>query len=455
VSERLLATTVVKMESDFSEAIEMIVSEVQGGDNEGGEAGAVIKVQSSKLKVQSLEEEQPQQTEGVGKGNEIKGKWTELMKRWAGKIYVRGGDKQQQRKKMLYVGVGFMIVVLLFFGGGQVWNQRRQQSGSVQAEKIDRIVYDFNEAKAMAGLNPARSRELLTGVKQAMGGMGGEKKSEILAQIEKEWQSVWDEAAGITEVKFEELLDLSLVRDGMIGQKMAISGDKLLVLDNQAGRVAEVNAKTGAGSIVAGGEELVGARQVVTYPGRVLVLGSDGIREVGGGKIQMRIAGDETIAAAADIKMWAGNIYLLEADNDGGIIWRYQAAGDGWGAGKEWLAGGKADKLAGGSVMAIDGSIWVTDGTKVLKYSRGVAEDWGLSGLEEELMTSGLYTDENSENLYLWEKSKSRIVVVSKLGEYKKQFRGETLGQAADMVIDEKAGVGYILADGKVWRMPI
>jgi len=460
VSERFLSNAVAKMESNFSEAIEMIVSEVQAGEGEGGGAGAVIKVQNLEIENKPNVEEEAEEPKIENKqGGQKWGKWTEGLKKITGKIYLKQGDKQAQQKKMLYLGLGFMAVVFLFFGGGQLWNQRKQQAGSETTVKLEKMQYDFNEAKAMAGLNPVRSRELLNQVKQALTEFSDDKKNKEIEAIKNEWQGVWNEAAGITGFEQEELIDLSLVRDGMAGQVMAKIEDKLVVLDNKSGRVAEVNPKTGAGTILAGGDELLGARQIITYPGRVMVLGKDKIWEISGGEIKIRLESDE-VAAAADAKMWAGNIYLLETNNDGGMIWRYQAAGEGFSVAKEWLADGRTSELAGGKTMAIDGSIWVVvekeargeTETLIIKYTRGVKEEVTISGLDEKLPKIKLFTNENSENLYLLDTAKSRIVVTNKKGEYLKQYQAAILGKADDLVVDEELGVGYILGEGKVWR---
>jgi hypothetical protein len=448
VTERLLKTAVVRAEKNFMEAVEIVVSEVQGNENENGGAGAILQFQRQQAQEEIvIEKEEVRPPAGK--------KWTTSIKNWAGKIYLRRGDRQEQKKKTLLLGLGFLVVMAVFFGGGQLMNQKKRLEGSEMTKKVEKIVFDFNEAKAMAVLNPARSRELLGDIKKTIEQFGETKKYPKLDEVKAEWQSVWEQAAGIIQVKLEEVVDLNLIREGMVGQRMGWGDNKLIVLDNQVGKVAEIDAKTGAGKIIAGGDGMVGAKRVTVYPGRVMVLGQKEIWEINGDKLIARVNQDGVIDKAADMKMWAGNIYILEATASGGMIWRYQAAAEMFSAGKEWLAGCRKVELAAAGNMAIDGDIWVLGQGRISKYTRGVRADFGVSGLEEGLEGKSLYTDENGENLYILDVGKVRVVVIKKTGEYVKQYKNEKIQAAEDLIIDEKSGVGYILAEGKIWRMPL
>lgn len=452
VSERLMTTAVGKMESGFEDAVEMVASEVQASEGESGGAGALLRFQGLKFKVQNLEEKETLEQEvRVMSKNGIMDRWTNLAKKVAGKVYLRQGDRQEQRKRMIKMGLAFMVIVMVLFGAGQAWNRRKTQTGSMQTARIEKIQSDFEEARAIVELNPTRSRELLTQVKQAINEAGD--KNEKLKTITEQWQQVWNEAAGIKAIKHEEVLDLRLVRDGMTGQRMAKLEEEILVLDNLSGKVAEINAKSGAGKIIAGGEELVGAKGITAYPGRYLVWGDKGVWDVSDGKVQGAVDADDILKVTLDVRMWAGNIYAMGIKDGKLMIWRFQAAGDGFGIGKEWLAGEETIDVGGDATMAIDGSIWIASGANLIKFTQGVRDDFGLSGMDGELAgTVVVYTDEENESLYLLEKGKARVVVTDKQGNYQKQYQGEVLGKAADMLVDAAAGVGYILADGKVWR---
>lgn len=456
VSERLLIPAAAKTESNFTEAVEMIASEIQAGETADGGSGVILRFENMRFGMRKLEEEPDSTAPDIKPGSRVRERWVEVMKRLAGKVYVRKGDKEGQKRRVLFAGMGFMMMMLLFFAGGQIRNNKIQESGSKTARTIEKIQYDFDEAKAMAGINPVRSRELLAQVKQSLEDLGEVKNEERLEGIRSEWQGVWNEAAGIIRVKAEELLDLGLVRDGMTGNKLAKSGDELMVLDSLTGRVASVNTKTGAGKIAAGGDELTGGAGIATYPGKMAILAGGTIWEITGGETVSRVSGDETLGKAKDIKMWAGNIYLLVSNEGEVMIWRYQAAGDGFGAGSKWLSETAAEGIPGGLMMAIDGSIWVAGGTEVYKFTRGVREDFRLSGTDMiPGKIDGMYTDENTNNLYLWEKSGGRVVVVSKEGEYQKLYEAEMLKQAEDLVVDEAGKSGYFLAGGSVWKIDL
>lgn len=456
VSERLLSAAAAKSEANFSEAVEMLASEVQAGEGGGGGTGVMIKMVGSEPEVKSITKEPEEKVRpggDSGRGRALD-KWVGVMKKLTGKVYVKPGDKSEQRKRAMRGGVVFLVLLLVLFGVGQAWNRNKEIAGSDREKIIEEIIFNFNEAKAMAILNPARSRELLASVKAALEDAINQKSDTRLTQIQEQWQQVWDEAAGIVQINPEELLDLGLVRDEMEGDKMVKLDEDLLILDSDSGRVAEINSETGSGKILAGSDELAGAKDLAAYPGRVMVMGADNIWEVTGEKTVSVIDDEEALREAVDIEMWASNVYLLTNSNGVLKVWRYQASGAGFGSGQEWLDEGSQTDLSMGTDMAIDGSIWVVGESGVYKFIRGVREDFIMTGEDEAPeIIDGISTDENAENLYLWEKNKGRVVVISKEGEYKKQLRGEILTRASDVVIDETAGKGYILADGSVWQI--
>lgn len=104
--------------------------------------------------------------------------------------------------------------------------------------------------------------------------------------------------------------------------------------------------------------------------------------------------------------------------------------------------------------MAIDGSIWVwrANGT-LAKFTRGVGEEVALSGVDR-IPGQGavLYTGEEAEKLYVLDKEASRVVMISKSGEYLGVLESEQLKGATDLAVDEKKGMIYVVGNTKVWQ---
>jgi hypothetical protein len=384
-------------------------------------------------------------------------KWVFLKRKLEGvrgRIYIRHGDKQEQRKRMMYLGVVFLAVLLLMAGIGQLWIRQKTQKESLQESQIEKLVFDFNEAKAMIALNPSRSRQLLGEIKAGLGQLKPEgAKDSRIAGINAEWDQVWQEAAGIMIAEVNELVDLSLVRDGMVGDKIALEEGKLVVLDRTGGRVVEVDKKSGSGKVIAGGEGWKGAVLVATYPEKIFVLAEKGISEIG--EVKVKIETDESWGNITDMKVFAGNIYLL--DEGSGQVWRYAVKTGGYGLRQSWLADGEGgEKLKGVSSMAIDGSIWMIKPGELLKFTRGVNDSLAVEGMDKPWGEKAvIYTFDEIEKVYILDRQNKRIVILGKDGKYEKQLVNDVLEKMTDLVADEKGGWVYGLGEGKIWKIKI
>ncbi len=463
VPDGLLRAAVATAGEEMEAAVDMLAAVQRGSERKGGEAGVIVKIQkiNDKLSVTEKEEEKEAEEEKAPEESRIEEKkearWVFLKRKLEGvrgRIYIRHGDKQEQRKRMMYLGVFFLAVLLLMAGMGQLWLRQKTQKESLQETQIEKLVFDFNEAKAMIALNPSRSRQLLGEIKNGLGQLKPEGvKDSRIAGINAEWDQVWQEAAGIITAELNELVDLSLVREGMKGEKIALEEGKLVVLDKTGGRLVEVDQKSGSGKVIAGGEGWKGAVLVATYPDKIFVLAEKGISEVGDAKV--KVEADEGWGNIADMKVFAGNIYLL--DEGSGQIWRYAAKTGGYGLRQPWLADGEGgEKLKGVMSMAIDGSIWMVKPGELIKFTRGVNDGLAIEGMDKPWGEKAVvFTTDESEKVYILDPQNKRIVILGKDGKYEKQWVNDGLEKMADLAADEKGGWMYGLGEGKIWKIKI
>ncbi len=234
---------------------------------------------------------------------------------------------------------------------------------------------------------------------------------------------------------------------------MKLTDDQgLVVLDTKVSRLALVDPSKKKGEVVAGQDSLGAARAVATYPTKVEVVSDKGIVECSqiGNACAVKVAMDEKIANLVDLGMFGGNIYLLDRQS----LWRYQVTETGFGAAQKWLADSEQPDFSTSQTLAIDGSIWVgKTGGVVEKYVRGVKDNFVLQDLDQPLgQKIGLYTDEDSDKLYIWDGDNGRIVVVTKAtGVFDSQYKLPQLQETVSFVVDEKAGVLYLLTGSKIW----
>jgi hypothetical protein len=221
--------------------------------------------------------------------------------------------------------------------------------------------------------------------------------------------------------------------------------------DGEGGRLVEVNAKTGAATVVGGGEGLLGITRMETEEGRVVVLGNKGLVECLTAKQECVVIGgkEEDWGDIKDMGFYGGNIYLLGAGGE--KLWKYTISGGGLGGKKEWLAGDQ--KLTGGIKMAIDGNIWIISGQGVEKYLSGRKQEWQITG---ETLNWGqkldIFTATDADNLYILDEEKARVVIINKEGGYLGQVVAEELYGAGEIVVNETEKKIWWLADGRVWE---
>jgi len=106
--------------------------------------------------------------------------------------------------------------------------------------------------------------------------------------------------------------------------------------------------------------------------------------------------------------------------------------------GQRWLKSDTKADLANAAGMSIDGSIWIAmKGGSVLKFTQGVAEPFAISGIDEPVESlAGIYTTVDVGNLYLLDSGRGRVVVVSKKGEYIRQYIASEFRRASSLVVD-------------------
>jgi hypothetical protein len=424
--------------------LDTLGSMVQGNTKMQNAAAAVVRVSSPQVVAMP---------EVVTKAPKFK--MPDWLKRRS-EIYLANPSEASKRRRTMLTGVGFLILLLLLVGAWQFRKHQQAIKTSAQSVQLDELMYKYREAVALTQLNPARSREILQEVVPQIKELSekmGKKKDPRLAEIETGLPAVLGAATGTKSPTPEVVLDLTLLRSDLQGNYLKLTSDQgLVVLDTKASRLVLVDPSKKKGEVVAGQDNLGIARAVATYPSKVEVVSDKGVVECSqtGSACAVKLPVDEKIAGLVDLGMYGGNIYLLDRVS----LWRYQVGESGFGSAQKWLADSEQPDFSNAQTMTIDGSIWVGKaGGMVEKYVRGVKDNFVLQDLDQPLgQKIGLYTDEDSDKLYIWDGDNGRIVVVTKAtGIFDSQYKLSQIQETTSFVVDEKAGVLYLLTGSKIW----
>lgn len=107
--------------------------------------------------------------------------------------------------------------------------------------------------------------------------------------------------------------------------------------------------------------------------------------------------------------------------------------------------------------MAIDSSVYVlsTNGN-ISKFNRGASEDFSVSGLDKDLSNpTKIFTNADSDFVYVLDTGNSRIVVLEKNGTYKAQYQASVIKTAKDFDIDEENKKVYVLSGTKIYELAL
>jgi hypothetical protein len=107
--------------------------------------------------------------------------------------------------------------------------------------------------------------------------------------------------------------------------------------------------------------------------------------------------------------------------------------------------------------IAIDGDVWVLDrdGTISL-YRQGAPVNFNVSGLVAEISDAvAIDTEIESENIYVLDRSNSRVLVIGKNGDYKEQYEWAGISGVSDMAVVESLGKILLLSGSNIYEIEL
>lgn len=155
-----------------------------------------------------------------------------------------------------------------------------------------------------------------------------------------------------------------------------------------------------------------------------------------------------------DAALYRGRLYTLE--NRQNQIYKYEPVSQVFSAGASWITDGTL--VSSGRALAIDGAIYVlSDKGEVTEFLRGRKRDFALKGIDPAFTeTTVLWTDENSNYLYILEPIQKRLAVFGKDdGVLKIQYLLPTLEVLRDFTVDETKKTAYLLDGPSVVVIPL
>ncbi len=464
------------------EAEENLAAVVHGRGVDGGEAALIVKVEKlgTKESTESKEEEKPAPAPAPPLDQSLLEKIKRLtrlnlaalsvrltlslkkiivfLRSRLGKraIYLTKEKPQRQQKTIFTVAavLFFLLGISVVLGMSQ---RSRLASQKETGSLLDQAQQKVAEGQALLDLNPSRSRQLFLEAKELTDKIEekGEKGAQFVdfkQELEKLLASVLREH----EVEATVFLDLTLIKEGSAGDKMAASEDQMVILDKRGASVYGVGISQKTSQILAGGKLFEGVSQIAAFGKKVFALTPEGIigADVESGEQTLVVKADEEWGEIIDLVGYGSNLYLLDSE---GTIWKYPATEGGLGARQTWLKGETRPDFSNSVSMAIDGSIWIlTAEGQLMKFTQGRLDAFGIAGLDKPLSKPiAVYTDDDQERLYLLDQGNLRVVVLGKSGEYDSTYLWPGISGVSDMVVSEADKKILLLSDSKIYEIEL
>ena len=156
----------------------------------------------------------------------------------------------------------------------------------------------------------------------------------------------------------------------------------------------------------------------------------------------------------AGVGVFSGNLYVLDKEVSEIFKFTPPATGSAY-TRSVYLAKDTTPDFSNATSMAIDGSVYVLTGNgKVLKFLRGVASPFSITGLSKPLSKpTKIYTIEDFTNIYILDRGNSRIVVLDKTGKFVEQYSAKIIKDARDFEVDEAGKKIFVLSGGKIYEI--
>lgn len=370
------------------------------------------------------------------------------------KIFIRGEDFNPSHKKQVAVSAGIILLLLLGVSISFGIKQRSNKFAISKYEgKLIQAQHDFSEAQALSSLNPSRARELVLGAKTSVEDLNKQGiKDTRLAKLTGDISEGLGNIAGIYNVTPALYLDLSLTSSGFKADELGISEDRIAALDRDGKKLVSIEESTKRTETKVGPDIMPKALSLAVYSDRNFVVSDDGIWEVGE-KAELLIKKDWD--GKILVNAYTGNIYVLEIGKN--IVWRFTGDGGVFGNKQNWFGQGVNPDLSNVISWSIDGSIWMlTKGGAILRFSQGSPQGFSLKEMDKPLTNaSDIFTNEETNFIYILDAGNKRVVVIDKNGEYKAQYLSDQLKEAKEVVVSEADKKIIFLTGTKLYSIDI
>lgn len=374
---------------------------------------------------------------------------------------IRNKEKDLKRHRIMIIGWTILLLLVLSVWVGSKARVEKQLASKYQTlEK--QVTESLAAATALKSVDQIKARQELRTV--------GEKVSESESTFisSKSWHDQWSMlnasvSAAYQTMAGEAVVDnpapwysLSVLKPNFNGDAFVTSGDNLIILDKQTNTLVRLGISSKRNDTLAGGSSLQNPTLLATSGNRAIVNTDKGIIDVTLNRNSSTtiVESDPSWQKVAGIAIFNGNIYVV--DSVAGEIWRYPGLTTGVGEKQRWLGNGVTLGTIDVTDVAVDGDVWLLKRTGgLLRYRRGAPMNFSLSGIDSPLsnQTTSISVSLEQDVIAILDGGNSRIVGVSKNGNYLKQIKWAGLSDAQAITLSADAKTVFVLKQANIYAL--
>ncbi|MBI3954994.1 hypothetical protein HY338_01005 [Candidatus Gottesmanbacteria bacterium] len=371
--------------------------------------------------------------------------------------------RPETKSKKNLLTVAIVLIMLLFSSIFFNINHSRNSKKTAELDKVmELITQQYDEAVSLIDLNSVRSRELLSASKLSLspylnqfpkGSSEYKKVQEWLDKITSQETTAY-KIYKLTAVPL--FFDLNLIKKDGTGTKITNFNETTAILDSQNKIIYSLKTDSKKAEVVAGSDIVKDGAILTIHGTNIYLLNSDGVVAIDMKSKTSKIVvkKDDKWGNIKSMASFGGNLYLLDSQNH--AIWKYIATDFGFSARSNYLNPDVRVNFASAETIIIDGSIWVGKDIEILKFAKGLGEDFSFKGISDSIQNvTNFYTSDSDKYLYLLDKPLSRIVVFDKDGVYQSQYQWDDLKNADGIIASESEKKIFVMIGSKIYAIDL
>ncbi len=377
------------------------------------------------------------------------------------RVWHKGRERFAGKNSVLLVVV--VVSGILFFVS-VVLGVRKQFSQGINTHVTGSLLeaqHAYDEGVALLDLNSVKGRERLSQAKVILDALvatvsAKTKTGRQITALSKEVSDRLTMAMQIYRGEPQLFYNAGLLKKGAIVSSIAIETGRMVLLDTNGKTVFLLNIGSKNGQIIAGGEQLTGARLTSMHGDKVYILVADGIHRIRSEDKKIEpfvIKKDNEWGNITSLVSFGGNLYLLDTTKS--RIWKYVATDKGFSERREYLNPDSLPDFTWATNMSIDGSVWLgTTESKVLHFTQGQENTFLPKGVAPPFGKDiAVYTSDEVKHVYVLDRENKRVVMLEKDGIYLSQHIWDSGLKPTQFVVSESLKKIFLVVDGKIYAL--